>query len=145
MKTLIAISLLTISGIIYSQDVLLTIEPLNFQTGIIYHQPINKIGVYGKARYAHLDKSGLKTDYFKYGVGVSIEYLGGFSPINFIVGVNYSQFANMVNESSEFDLARVKRVSVDLGFIANPGGRFIVCAITDPLNWETEIGIGIRF
>ena len=139
MKPLTTIILLSITATINCQ-VFFTIEPFTFKPGILYHKEINQLGVYGLAQMGEIEQYNFYSRTYKAGAGISFKY----DKANILVGINRNHYFDTRNESLNVDLSRVKKISFDLGLIVKPG-RLAFCAITDPLNWETSLGLGYNF
>ena len=125
MKTLLLISFIFISVLTYSQELYLTIEPITKRTGIIFHYNNNILGAYSGISYSYNYK------HYKIVIGSSIKITDYFK---ISIGYNYQTINN----------DKVYKNSFDLGVFCKLTNRWYMLAITDPLNWQTSIGVGIK-
>jgi hypothetical protein len=129
MKKYIILFLLCMSTSVFSQ-VGLSINPHLPVTGIIYAS--NAIPVYTRIRGGVTSISEPYIPYYKLSLGGQILIDGG----KLLLGIN----RNITN-------ARVYPYSIEFGFKAQPSKlhNFYLVVITDPFNWETDIGFIINF
>jgi hypothetical protein len=142
MKTSLTLLLLTIS-IYANSQVFITLEPAFLRPGVLYNLPTKRpFSVYGKAWYGnikgeHPDGGKFYTDNIKVGMGVSHKEDRYFT---WYVGVNYNYFFNTKTDERICRLDRINRVSIDIGASLR-SRRFTLLFLTDPLNWESSIGV----
>jgi hypothetical protein len=160
MKNLLILTALLFTYIVNGQT-LIFVEPGYLQYGIGYHQQINKsFGSYAKLRNGDVNITskidGLKfkfsTDIIKFGVGMSFnpwansKKLGMNKNGSFLIGINYSIPYNTMDNNPNVDMERIKKISFDLGFLSQINdSRIFLYGTSDLLNWETELGVGIKF
>lgn len=137
MKKVFLLLLLAVSTLASSQ-VFVTVEPLQFQPGLV----VSNDDVYLRARYGNINKLGVDVDYYKLGAGIRfpVEY-----DVDMLIGINYNRFDVIKEESLYVDLNNVKEVSVEAGLILELTDRIKILALTDFINWETDMGIAYKF
>ena len=151
MKNVIIIILLLLTKITAIGQMFITIEPMFFRVGILYNQPINKIGVYGHAWYGDIkgtDDMGEKfyTDNVKVGLGLSYKTMNLISESIWLVpyvGINYNHFFNTTTNDKIIQLDRIKKVSFEVG-ASFKHNRFTLLMMTDFINWESMIGVSYK-
>ena len=122
-----------------------TVEPAFFRVGGMYNLKSDHIGGYlhvwyGDIRGEHEDGSLFFTENIKIGGGVSIPHDDNFT---WYAGLNYQRFFHTKEDIRIARLDRIKIISFDIG-ASLKHNRFTLLFLTDPLNWESMIGVSYR-
>jgi hypothetical protein len=121
------------------------VEPMFFQVGFMQHVPVTeKYGSYFVLRSGDIDQDQFHTDILKFGLGTSIKLDQRNS---LLLGLTYYQINNLFDENPAFDLRHVSKLSFDFGFMIQPkkDGILYLTVLSDFINWETQIGVGVKF
>lgn len=140
MKTIIRILLLITASLVAlsaRSQVFVTVDPSFFKVGAMYNYRLEKIGFYGRGEYGDVVEQDFYTENVKIGTGVSLRTREG---AQFFLGLNYNHFFHTVDNSLAVNIAMVSPVSFECG-VAAKFGRITMLIMTDPVNWESCVGI----
>lgn len=139
---IILLLLMTVCIPTVKAQVFLTLEPSFFQTGILYNQRMDKIGLYSRVNYGNIKQKGFYTDNVKVGIGMSIPISKDKFALYF--GPNYNYFFDTSERDSYINIDKVHSISIDIG-ISRTKGRFTILMMSDLPNWESLVGFSYRF
>ncbi len=142
MKTILISTFLLLSLTCTAQTVLVSLEPALLQPGLMYHQQINeRIGLYAKGRYGNMYYPEFKCSYLKTSIGAT---LFNTYEVHWMAGMTYSKFYNITDNSPLIDLSRIHNISLEAGLMIEWNKWLRFTLMFDPLNWEAELGVGIK-
>lgn len=142
MKAILTLTIVMLSMTAMAQDIHLTLDPISKKTGILINKEIHNVGLFTSASYGEVDNNTLKYQELTISAGLSYEMNEDYSVL---LGYTRNKLTVDMNLSNDFEPSKIKKNSFSVGFLAHMTDYLSVSAMTDPLNWQTHIGIGISF
>lgn len=142
------LSILLILGINSYSQTFVTINPMqgHMNLGVLVNASLDeKVGVYGNLLYGDIIYKDFYTEQYKYGVGFNYKVS---SDVTLLIGLSTSTFKNTHNYGHYIDMSKYHYNTVNIGFFTELPTvcqrKINILFLTDVVNWESQIGIGIK-
>ena len=140
MKKILITIFLFMSLALQSQQVFFTYEPITNRAGGIIEYS-KKVGGYIGYSYGEKKKNDYGMTQRKFVIGLSVE-INDYAKA--LAGYNMQRTWELYDHNSCLDISKVHKHSFSIGFEINLFKRLYILTTTDPLNWQTDFGIGIK-
>jgi hypothetical protein len=139
---LIQLNLLLFLTLGINAQTVVFVEPTNIQVGILEHNRIyGNVGAYVGFRYGDIEYPYLYAEAYKFCFGGSYK-VNELSTL--LLGITKYHYDNIRDDNPGINLDRLHNTSFDFGFICKLN-KIYLFALSDPINWESNFGMGFKF
>ena len=146
MKKFILLLSLLVSINCFSQ-IFVTFDPTTFAVGGAISYNISNTGIYSTLSTTKISEGNCSTNCTKASIGITMD-ISNYSKIAFgytKTFINNPFKVNLPNKGYSISLHNIKKHSFEVGFIISINKKVSTIVLTDPINWQTQVGIGISF